>query len=270
MRRAAGAWVAATAALLLAAVPAAADEVDDAVSALRSAHVFVAPGAEAGAFIDSGRLGGLIGAADLRIAVLPASAQGVASTQETAARLQAELGDAHDIVVAIIGRKVSVATGGAAALSAADVAAIVSTAYGRHSEGGFTQANVEGALEEIVTEVKAAGPARSTSGGGSGHSAAVAGFLLVLALGAGTGGLWYGLHRRAARRVPDDPAAGFGGLDGLGYVGEVSLSAPAAHTWAAGHDASALATWAGGDWGTGAGSSWGRDPDETSPAARGD
>ena len=146
MRRAAGLAVALGAAVLLAPGVARADAVDDAVSSLRTGHVFVAADAEAAGFVDAAALAGLIGAADIRVAVLPASAQGNTSAQQTVQRLQAELGDRSDVVVGVVGRKLIAVGAPEAPVSPDDVASIATLAYGRHSAGGFTKANVYGAL----------------------------------------------------------------------------------------------------------------------------
>ncbi|HVU71844.1 MAG TPA: hypothetical protein VHE83_02680 [Mycobacteriales bacterium] len=219
-RRGAGAALLTGALLLVAPAVAHADDVDDAVSSLRTHHVFVADGAEAASLVDGAKLADLIGGADIRIAVLPAAAQGNSTAQETVQRLQAELGDESDVVIGIVGRKLGVEAGSRAPVSQSDGALIVSNAYGRHSDGGFTKANVEGALEDIVSDVKAAasaaGGSASTDEGGSGdngHHAAVVGFFVVLAVG--VAGLWFGLRRHARKQRTDELASARADVESL-------------------------------------------------------
>ncbi|HYT10128.1 MAG TPA: hypothetical protein VEL73_05640, partial [Mycobacteriales bacterium] len=83
---AAAAWIGACLALLVAAPPAHADAVDDAVTALRSEPVYVAPGVSQPK-VDQAAVRSAIGSRPVRIAVLPAGTDPYATAVQIGQRL---------------------------------------------------------------------------------------------------------------------------------------------------------------------------------------
>jgi len=203
--------LAATAASVALAAPAVAARpvtaVDDALSALRSGSVYVDPAAEAAALVDSQRTGNDIGAAQIKVAVLPGS---VGDAGAVARQLSEQLGLRDGVVIVLAGKKIDAAAGNSTSLRSGEAGQLAAQAFRDHSAGGFTAVNVQGALDELVTDsstrLATAQPAsgsnaqrgdtNGSSGGGSGAGTA----LVVGAVALGGGGYLLARSRRRRRR----------------------------------------------------------------------
>ena len=155
-------------------------------SALKNSHVYVDPSAEAASLVDQSALASAIGSSDIKVAILPAATTS-GSTETAVDDLSEAIGDRNAFTIAIIGRKIDAAAGPGTGAPTGQAESLARTAFGDHSAGGFTSANVQGALVELIADARSGLASGTTKGGGTAHavttkssSNGVAGLIVVI------------------------------------------------------------------------------------------
>lgn len=185
--------------------------VDDALNALRSGSVYVDPSAEAAGLVDRQRTSSDIGSAQIKVAVLPSSAGDAGAV---ARQLSEQLDLQRGLVIVLAGKQINAAAGPRTSFQSGEAGQLAAQAFRDHSAGGFTAGNVQGALDELITDGRTvlATPGRSRGGGGDATSSSSSGSgtgtaLVVGAVVLGGGGYLFTRSRRRRRQQAGNVAA---------------------------------------------------------------
>ena len=216
--------------LLLAGTAAAAGpSVSDVAAALKNAPVYVDSSAEGASLVDKAALTSAIGSSDIKIAVLPAAllpSNTAAASEAAADSLSEAIGDRNAVTITLIGKHLDAAAGPGTGAPAGGAEALAKQAFEDHSSGGFTAANVEGALVELVQSTKSdlADSSRSTGGTGAvtptaqpkkSHTGAYVFLVLIIVL-LGVGGFFlFRSRKRKKQAAAQQFAAAKAEVDGL-------------------------------------------------------